>query len=70
MATIKVQDCGCIALPEEIVAQTSLYPGSTLSIAVAADGKTIQLTPLKIAEPPAHPVHGAVCRDAAAQPPE
>lgn len=47
MTTIKVQDCGCIALPEEIVEQTALYPGATLSISLAPDGKTIQLTPLK-----------------------
>jgi hypothetical protein len=45
MTTIKVQECGCIALPDEIVEQASLYPGSTLTIAIAPDGKTIQLTP-------------------------
>jgi hypothetical protein len=61
MTTIKVQDCGCIALPDKIVEQTSLYPGSTLTIAVAPDGKTIQLTPLETASRPAKPSEGATC---------
>ena len=61
MTTIKVQDCGCIALPDEIVEQTSLYPGSTLTITVAPDGKTIQLTPLITTSRPANPPEGATC---------
>jgi hypothetical protein len=61
MTTIKVQECGCIALPEEIVAQTLLYPGSTLSIAIAADGKTIQITPLTTAPRPANSPEGTTC---------
>jgi hypothetical protein len=61
MTTIKVQDCGCIALPDEIVEQTSLYPGATLTIAIAPDGKTIQLTPLTTASRPANPPQGATC---------
>jgi bifunctional DNA-binding transcriptional regulator/antitoxin component of YhaV-PrlF toxin-antitoxin module len=47
--TIKVQDCGCITLPDHIVEQTGLYPGSILSLAVSQDGKTIQLIPLATA---------------------
>lgn len=61
MTTIKVQDCGCIALPDEIVEQTSLYPGSTLDITVAADGRTIELTPLTTTQQPARPSEGANC---------
>jgi hypothetical protein len=61
MTTIKVQDCGCIALPDEIVEQTSFYPGSTLTIAIAPDGKTIQLTPLKNVPRPAKLSEGATC---------
>jgi len=61
MTTIKVQDCGCIALPDEIVEQASLYPGSTLTIAIAPDGKTIQLTPLKTAPKLANLPEGATC---------
>jgi hypothetical protein len=61
MTTIKVQECGCIALPDEIVEQTSLYPGSTLTIAVAPDGKSIQLTPLTTTPPPSNPPEGVTC---------
>jgi hypothetical protein len=61
MTTIKVQDCGCIALPDEIVEQASLYPGSTLTIAIAPDGKTIQLTPLTTMPRPENPSQGATC---------
>ncbi|MGC1296014.1 MAG: hypothetical protein WA869_13350 [Alloacidobacterium sp.] len=61
MTAIKVQDCGCIALPDEIVEQASLYPGSTLTIAVAPDGKTIELTPLTTTSRPENPPQGANC---------
>jgi hypothetical protein len=61
MTTIKVQECGCIALPDEIVEQTSLYPGSTLTIAVAPDGKSIQLTPITTMPRPADFPEGTTC---------
>ena len=61
MTTIKVQECGCIALPDEIVEQTSLYPGSTLTIAVAPDGKSIQLTPIATMPRPADFPEGTTC---------
>ena len=64
MTTIKVQECGCIALPEEIVMKLSLYPGAMLNIVVAADGKTIQLTPLTpltTTSRPSNPPEGMTC---------
>ena len=61
MTTIKVQECGCIALPEEIVEKISLYPGTTLNIALAPDGKSIQLTPLTTVPRPANFPEGTTC---------
>jgi hypothetical protein len=61
MTTIRVQDCGCIALPEEIVEKASLYPGATLNIAIAPDGKSIQLTPLTTVPRPVNPDEGTTC---------
>lgn len=61
MTTIKVQGCGCIALPAEIVEQTSLYPGSTLNVAMAPDGKTVQLNPQITTAPAFDLAKGAAC---------
>ena len=61
MATIKVQECGCFALPEEIVEKISLYPGATLNIALAPDGKSIQLTPITTMPRPANFSEGTTC---------
>ena len=61
MATVKVQECGCIALPQEIVEKTSLYPGAILDIAMTPDGGSIQLVPLMKAPRPTGPQDGATC---------
>jgi hypothetical protein len=61
MTTIKVQECGCIALSEEIVKKASLYPGATLNIALAPDGKSIQFTPLTTLLCPANLPEGTNC---------
>ena len=47
----KVQECGCIALPEELQAKTGLYPGATYRIELAADGIGISLTPVETRKP-------------------
>jgi len=60
MTTVKVQACGCIALPAEIVEQTSLYPGSILDVVLAPDGKTIRLIPLTTTVP-SKSSEGAAC---------
>jgi hypothetical protein len=44
MTTYKVQDCGCIALPEEVQQQTGLGPGAWFQLAVAEDGRSVTLT--------------------------
>jgi hypothetical protein len=44
----KVQQCGCIALPEEFRAQTGLYPGATYTLEVAEAGAVVLL---RILEP-------------------
>ena len=61
MTTIKVQECGCFALPEEIVEKISLYPGATLNIALAPDGKSIPLTPITTMPRPANFSEGTTC---------
>jgi hypothetical protein len=52
---LKVQECGCIALPQHIVEKTCLYPGSTSSISVMDDGKAVQITPVNTVSRPAGP---------------
>ncbi len=55
MTVVKVQDCGCIALPEEVVAATGLNPGATLSIELTPDKDAILIKPIERTEsqPPA-----------------
>lgn len=43
--TGRVQDCGCIALPEEFQEQTGLYPGATYRIELTAN-RQILLIPI------------------------
>jgi hypothetical protein len=42
-----VQDCGCIALPEELQQRTGLYPGATFRFEVAKDGSSVTLTSIQ-----------------------
>jgi len=42
----RVQECGCIALPEELQAETGLYPGATYEIEVSSQGTGIILRPV------------------------
>jgi bifunctional DNA-binding transcriptional regulator/antitoxin component of YhaV-PrlF toxin-antitoxin module len=37
----KVQQCGCIAIPEELVEKTGLRPGARFEMTLAPDGKGI-----------------------------
>ena len=43
----RVQECGCIALPEEIQKQSGLYPGATYEIEMTEDGAVVLLRPLQ-----------------------
>jgi hypothetical protein len=46
-----VQQCGCIALPEEVQLQTGLYAGATYEIEVTERGAVVLLRPLETREP-------------------
>gem|GEM_PF-6567245 len=48
--TIRVQECGCIALPDGIMSTLQLHAGSLLDLSLNAEGTSVRLTPL--AEPP------------------
>jgi len=36
-----VQECGCIALPEEVQKQAGLYPGASYEMELTADGAVV-----------------------------
>jgi len=44
--TGRVQDCGCIALPEAFQEQTGLYPGAIYRVEISAEGHLV-LIPLQ-----------------------
>jgi len=56
----RVQECGCIALPEEVQKQAGLCPGATYEIEVTEDGAAVLLRPLKPSQP-GEPRIGASC---------
>jgi hypothetical protein len=60
MVTYAVQECGCIALPEELQKKTGLYPGASFQFEVAEDGSSITLTSIQRAQP-SNLNHGVVC---------
>jgi len=39
----RVQECGCIALPQALQLQTGLYPGATYTLEIAESGTAILL---------------------------
>jgi hypothetical protein len=43
VTTYTVQDCGCIALTEEIQRKTGLGPGASFEIHVSEDGSSVTL---------------------------
>jgi hypothetical protein len=56
-----VQECGCIALPEDIQEQTGLSAGATFRMEASADGATLMIHVVHrtaLSEPPA----GAACQ--------
>jgi bifunctional DNA-binding transcriptional regulator/antitoxin component of YhaV-PrlF toxin-antitoxin module len=59
MTTGRVQDCGCIALPEPLQERTGLYPGATYRIELTLEGHLI-LVPLSTHQRP-DPKPGARC---------
>jgi bifunctional DNA-binding transcriptional regulator/antitoxin component of YhaV-PrlF toxin-antitoxin module len=56
----RVQECGCIALPEEVQKQVGLYPGATYEIEVTEDGAAVLLRPVERSQP-GEPRIGASC---------
>jgi hypothetical protein len=53
MAEIVIQDCGCIAIPEQIAASLGMVPGTHLQLAVDEISRSITLTA------PLHPATGS-----------
>jgi len=60
VTTYTVQDCGCIALPEELQRRTGLYPGASFEFQTADDGSSVTLTSIQPTHPTG-PAPGAVC---------
>ncbi len=58
-ATGCVQECGCIALPEEIQLKTGLYPGAKFQLELTPEGNLL-LVPLEPRSDSA-PKLGAMC---------
>jgi len=56
----RVQECGCIALPEDLQELTGLFPGATYRIELAANGVGLFLTPVE-KSPPRDSTPGARC---------
>ena len=59
-----VQECGCIALPEELRRRTGLYPGAVFQFQVAEDGASVTLNSIQRThqvERPVEPALGAHC---------
>ena len=44
MAEIVIQDCGCIAIPEEIAGALGMVPGARLMVDVDESSRSITLT--------------------------
>lgn len=55
----RVQECGCIALPEEVQKQVGLYPGASYEMELTEDGAVV-LRPLEPSQP-GEPSIGASC---------
>lgn len=60
LTTGRVQDCGCIALPEEIQQRTGLYPGANFQLDLTPEG-TLLLVPVETVPTPPQPGHGVQC---------
>jgi hypothetical protein len=56
----RVQECGCIALPEDVQKKAGLFPGATYEIEIAEDGASVLLRPLEPSQP-GEPSIGASC---------
>ena len=58
--TGSVQDCGCIALPEQLQLKTGLYPGAKFQFELREDGSLL-LIPTEKCQPQS-PTPGVKCR--------
>jgi len=56
----RVQECGCIAIPEALQKQTGLYPGATFEIEAVEDGAAILLRTIEKGKP-SDTAQGAHC---------
>jgi hypothetical protein len=62
MNVIKVQDCGCIAISEELAAATGLHPGATLSLEPAAFKSCLAIGTIEAKEAAPH-VSSVQCKE-------
>jgi hypothetical protein len=46
MAEIVIQDCGCVAIPEEIAGSLGMIPGARVKLEVDEEPRSITLTAL------------------------
>jgi bifunctional DNA-binding transcriptional regulator/antitoxin component of YhaV-PrlF toxin-antitoxin module len=60
VTTYTVQECGCIALPEELQRRTGLYPGAIFEFEVAEDGSRVTLASIQRTQSK-EPASGAHC---------
>jgi hypothetical protein len=59
VTTGRVQDCGCISLPENLQEQTGLYPGATYQIELTSDRHLVLIPVTPQSRPESKP--GARC---------
>ena len=45
MTQVTIQDCGCIALPDDVAERLGLSPGSVLDLSLSVEGTSLILTP-------------------------
>jgi hypothetical protein len=43
-SAIVMQDCGCIALPEEVASELGMMPGKALAVSIDKGSRSITLT--------------------------
>ncbi len=59
---VTYQDCGCIALPDEVVVALELSAGSSLNLSYDAGSKVISVNAIDVPDESGMPVSGASCR--------
>ncbi len=58
---IKVQDCGCICIPEELAASLGIGPGTSLRLTSGSDYRTLVLRALSPPTAADYPAERTAC---------